>query len=143
VQLELACAVGVVDDAINRALAAQLAEESAQLAHGFFVGGGHGQGAHRRFLSLIFGAGRVFADKISGSPAAREDDGRATAGNVVVVTEIDRLGHSTRDLLDLSHQIGEAGASFKTLGDPLFHATTSQASWSARFSPPLPSSSAT
>jgi DNA invertase Pin-like site-specific DNA recombinase len=43
-----------------------------------------------------------------------------------VVTKIDRLGHSTRELLDLIHRISEAGASFKSLGDPLFDTGSSQ-----------------
>ena len=41
-------------------------------------------------------------------------------GDVVIVTKLDRLGRSTRELLNLLHQIDEAGAAFKSLGDPLF-----------------------
>jgi hypothetical protein len=44
----------------------------------------------------------------------------------VVVTKLDRLGRSTRELLDLIHRIDQAGASFKSLGDPLFDTTSSQ-----------------
>ena len=40
-------------------------------------------------------------------------------GDVVIVTKLDRLGRSTRELLNLLHQIDEAGAAFKSLGDPL------------------------
>ena len=47
-------------------------------------------------------------------------------GDVVIVTKLDRLGRSTRELLNLLHQIDEAGAAFKSLGDPLFDTTTSQ-----------------
>jgi DNA invertase Pin-like site-specific DNA recombinase len=36
------------------------------------------------------------------------------------------LGRSTRELLDLIHRIDQAGASFKSLGDPLFDTTSSQ-----------------
>jgi DNA invertase Pin-like site-specific DNA recombinase len=39
------------------------------------------------------------------------------AGDVVVVTKLDRLGRSTRELLDLIEQIGAAGAAFRSLGD--------------------------
>ena len=46
-------------------------------------------------------------------------------GDVVIVTKLDRLGRSTRELLNLLHQIDEAGAAFKSLGDPLFDTTTS------------------
>jgi DNA invertase Pin-like site-specific DNA recombinase len=47
-------------------------------------------------------------------------------GDVVVVTKLDRLGRSTRELLDLIHRIDQANASFKSLGDPLFDTTSSQ-----------------
>src|SRR5262249_53287934 len=44
----------------------------------------------------------------------------------VLVTKLDRLGRSTRELLDLIHRIDQAGASFKSLGDPLFDTSSSQ-----------------
>jgi DNA invertase Pin-like site-specific DNA recombinase len=47
-------------------------------------------------------------------------------GDTVVVVKLDRLGRSTRELLDLIHRIDQAGASFKSLSDPLFDTTTSQ-----------------
>jgi DNA invertase Pin-like site-specific DNA recombinase len=40
-------------------------------------------------------------------------------GDIVVVTKLDRLGRSTRELLDLVERISEAGAAFRSLGDPL------------------------
>jgi DNA invertase Pin-like site-specific DNA recombinase len=42
------------------------------------------------------------------------------AGDVVVVTKLDRLGRSTRELLDLIDRISKAGTSFRSLGDPLW-----------------------
>ncbi|WP_246738319.1 recombinase family protein [Bradyrhizobium sp. CCBAU 051011] len=48
------------------------------------------------------------------------------SGDVVVVTKLDRLGRSTRELLDLIEQIGAAGAAFRSLGHPLFDTTSSQ-----------------
>jgi DNA invertase Pin-like site-specific DNA recombinase len=48
------------------------------------------------------------------------------AGDVVLVTKLDRLGRSTRELLDLIERIGGAGAAFRSLGDPLFDTTSSQ-----------------
>jgi DNA invertase Pin-like site-specific DNA recombinase len=36
---------------------------------------------------------------------------------VVTVTKLDRLGRSTRELLDLIERIGKAGAAFRSLGD--------------------------
>jgi hypothetical protein len=40
--------------------------------------------------------------------------------------KLDRLGRSTRELLDLIERIGKAGAAFRSLGDPLFDTTSSQ-----------------
>ena len=45
-------------------------------------------------------------------------------GDTVVVTKLDRLGRSTRELLELIHRISQAGAFFKSLGDPLWDTTT-------------------
>jgi DNA invertase Pin-like site-specific DNA recombinase len=48
------------------------------------------------------------------------------AGDGVVVTKLDRLGRSTKELLDLIDRIGEAGASSRSLGDPLCDAGSAQ-----------------
>ena len=48
------------------------------------------------------------------------------ASDTVIVTKIDRLGRSTRELLELIERIGKAGAAFRSLGDPLFDTTSSQ-----------------
>ena len=48
------------------------------------------------------------------------------AGDVVVVTKLDRLGRSTRELLELIDRISKAGASFRSLGDPLWDTGSSQ-----------------
>jgi len=42
------------------------------------------------------------------------------------VTKLDRLGRSTRELLDLIEAIGNAGAAFRSLGDPLWDTSSSQ-----------------
>jgi len=47
-------------------------------------------------------------------------------GDVVLVTKLDRLGRSTRELLDLIESIGKAGAAFRSLGDPLWDTSSSQ-----------------
>jgi DNA invertase Pin-like site-specific DNA recombinase len=47
-------------------------------------------------------------------------------GDAVVVTKLDRLGRSTRELLDLIERISEAGAVFRSLGDPLWDTASSQ-----------------
>jgi len=48
------------------------------------------------------------------------------ASDVVIVTKLDRLGRSTRELLDLIDRIGKAGASFRSLGDPLWDTSSAQ-----------------
>ena len=47
-------------------------------------------------------------------------------GDIVVVTKLDRLGRSTRELLELIERISKAGASFRSLGDPLWDTSSSQ-----------------
>jgi DNA invertase Pin-like site-specific DNA recombinase len=76
------------------------------------------------------GAERINREKISGARADRPQLAKLMAalepGDVVLVTKIDRLGRSTRELLDLIERIAKAGASFRSLGDPLFDTTSSQ-----------------
>ena len=45
---------------------------------------------------------------------------------MVVVTKLDRLGRSTRELLELIDRIGKAGAAFRSLGDPLWDTSSPQ-----------------
>ena len=47
-------------------------------------------------------------------------------GDIVIVTKLDRLGRSTRELLELIDRIGKAGAAFRSLGDPLWDTSSSQ-----------------
>lgn len=76
------------------------------------------------------GATSLFKEKISGARADRPQLAKLMsalkAGDTVIVTKLDRLGRSTRELLDLIERIGAAGASFKSLGDPLWDTTSSQ-----------------
>jgi DNA invertase Pin-like site-specific DNA recombinase len=64
----------------------------------------------------------VFAEKQSGIKTDRAALARCVrsleAGDVLLVSKLDRLARSTRDLLNTLAAIGEAGASFKSLGDP-------------------------
>jgi DNA invertase Pin-like site-specific DNA recombinase len=68
------------------------------------------------------GATRVFSEKQSGAKTDRQQLAKAisalAAGDVLVVTKLDRLARSTRDLLNTLDAIGKAGARFKSLGDP-------------------------
>jgi DNA invertase Pin-like site-specific DNA recombinase len=76
------------------------------------------------------GAVRICREKISGVRAVRPQLTKLMhtigKGNVLIVTKLDRLGRSTRELLTLIHHIDEAGAAFRSLGDPLFDTSTSQ-----------------
>jgi DNA invertase Pin-like site-specific DNA recombinase len=67
------------------------------------------------------GAERVFAEKISGAVTDRKALGRAIAAlgtsDVLLVTRLDRLARSTRDLLNVLDAISKAGAGFRSLAD--------------------------
>ena len=76
------------------------------------------------------GADPIYREKISAVRADRPQLAKLMArlgtGDVVVVTKLDRLGRSTRELLDLIDRISKAGASFRSLGDPLWDTGSSQ-----------------
>ena len=76
------------------------------------------------------GAATTFKEKVSGVRADRPQLAKLMAslqaGDIVVVTKLDRLGRSTRELLDLIERIGKAGAAFRSLGDPLWETSSSQ-----------------
>jgi len=69
------------------------------------------------------GAGRVFADKISGSLRARPELDRMLdqlrAGDVVVVTKYDRLARSLKDLLEIVETVQARGAGFRSLAEDI------------------------
>src|SRR3974390_1134167 len=74
------------------------------------------------------GATRVFSEKVSGAKTDRAQLTQAiatlTVGDTLVVCKLDRLARSTRDLLNTLAAVGEAGASFKSLGDQWADTTT-------------------
>ena len=51
---------------------------------------------------------------------------RAEAGDLLIVARLDRLARSTRDLLNILHQLAEKGAKFKSLHDPWCDTSTPQ-----------------
>jgi DNA invertase Pin-like site-specific DNA recombinase len=74
------------------------------------------------------GAVRVFREVASGTKTDRAQLHRAlgelAAGDVLMVTRLDRLARSTRDLLNTLAAIGAAGAGFRSLGDAWADTTT-------------------
>ena len=74
------------------------------------------------------GCDRVFAEKISGAvsdrPALRKAIAALGPGDTLIVTRLDRLARSTRDLLNILDTIGKRQACFKSLADPWADTTT-------------------
>jgi DNA invertase Pin-like site-specific DNA recombinase len=74
------------------------------------------------------GCEKVYAEKVSGAKTDRAALARAIAacgpGDTLIVTKLDRLARSTRDLLNTLDAIGEAGAGFKSLADAWADTTT-------------------
>jgi len=72
----------------------------------------------------------IYREKISGVRADRPQLAKLMVAlkpsDVVLVTKLDRLGRSTRELLDLIDRIGKAGAVFRSLGDPLWDTSSPQ-----------------
>ena len=67
------------------------------------------------------GAEKVFAEKVSGAVTDRKALAKAIAalgaGDVLLVTRLDRLARSTRDLLNVLDAVSKAGAGFRSLAD--------------------------
>src|SRR5262249_13091084 len=76
------------------------------------------------------GCCKVFAEKISGVRSDRPQLAKALkalgASDVLVVTRLDRLARSTRDLLNILAGVVEHGAGFKSLNDTWADSTTPQ-----------------
>jgi DNA invertase Pin-like site-specific DNA recombinase len=74
------------------------------------------------------GCARTFAETVSGAKTTRAGLTRLLralgAGDVVVVTRLDRLARSTRDLLNILDAIGAKGAAFCSLSDAWADTTT-------------------
>ena len=74
------------------------------------------------------GAAKVFRETASGANADRRQLRRAlavlAAGDVLMVTRLDRLARSTRDLLNTMATIGDKRAGFRSLGDTWADTTT-------------------
>jgi DNA invertase Pin-like site-specific DNA recombinase len=74
------------------------------------------------------GAATVYREKISGAHANRPQLKKMISalrrGDLVLVTRLDRLGRSVRELLNLLAEFDQKGVGFKSLGDPWCDTTT-------------------
>jgi DNA invertase Pin-like site-specific DNA recombinase len=74
------------------------------------------------------GAQQVFSEKQSGVKTDRAALARCMAsleaGDTLLVTKLDRLARSTRDLLNTLDAVAKAGATFRSLGDAWADTTT-------------------
>jgi DNA invertase Pin-like site-specific DNA recombinase len=74
------------------------------------------------------GAEKVFAEKVSGAKTNRAQLAKAiealAGGDVLLVTRLDRLARSTRDLLNVLATVTDKGAGFKSLADAWADTTT-------------------
>ena len=90
--------------------------------------GGQSVDAQARQLRAA-GAAKVFREVASGAKTDRPQLARLVselaAGDVVMVTRLDRLARSTRDLLNTLAVITEKKAGFRSLGDAWADTTTS------------------
>ena len=74
------------------------------------------------------GADKIFAEKVSGTVTDRKALAKAIAalgeGDVLLVTRLDRLARSTRDLLNVLASVSEKGAGFRSLADAMIDTTS-------------------
>jgi DNA invertase Pin-like site-specific DNA recombinase len=73
------------------------------------------------------GCAKVYSEKFGAKtyrPERAKVLKRLHPGDVLVVTRLDRLARSTRDLLNILDTVGKAGADFKSLGDAWADTTT-------------------
>ena len=74
------------------------------------------------------GAEKIFPETASGAKTDRRELARALRalgdGDTLLVTRLDRLARSTRDLLNILDTIAKAGAGFRSLGDAWADTTT-------------------
>ena len=74
------------------------------------------------------GADKVYAETISGAITDRKQLARAiaalTCGDLLIVTKLDRLARSTRDLLNTLAAVADKQAGFKVLDNPAMDTTS-------------------
>ena len=92
------------------------------MIHGYAIVSTDGQTVAAQVATLTAaGAGKVFREAAGGAKTDRTQLRRAldqlAAGDVLMVTRLDRLAGSTRDLLNTLARITERKAGFRSLGD--------------------------
>src|ERR1700743_2104245 len=76
------------------------------------------------------GCAKIYAEKVSGARTDRAELAkvlkRLDREDLLIVTRLDRLARSTRDLLNILHAVADKGAKFKSIHDPWADTTTPQ-----------------
>ena len=84
--------------------------------------------AIRRLIYLAAGTATIYREKISGVRADRPQLKKMVAalrcGDLVIVTRLDRLGRSVRELLNLLAKFDKVGVGFRSLADVWCDTTT-------------------
>src|SRR5262249_31939823 len=77
---------------------------------------------------LKAGASKVFAEKVSGAKTDRQELRKVIKAlkqdDVLIVTKLDRLARSLRDILNVLDIISKNGAKFKSINEPWADTTT-------------------
>jgi DNA invertase Pin-like site-specific DNA recombinase len=99
-----------------------LSKESAMPIYGYARVSTDGQSLASQDAELhAAGCAKVYAEKISGARSDRPELAKAlkrlNTGDLLIVTRLDRLARSTRDLLNILDDIAKRGAGFKSLHD--------------------------
>src|SRR3974390_1960685 len=73
------------------------------------------------------GCAKVYSEKVSGARSDRPELAkllrRLDEGDVLMVTRLDRLARSTRDLLNILHTLGDRSIGFKSFAHARAHTT--------------------
>jgi len=101
-----------------------------RMIYGYARVSGDGQSLEAQLSALKDqGCNRIWSEKESGAATANRKALAAVMrqlgqGDVLIVTRLDRLARSTRDLLNTLASISEAGAGFKSLAEPMIDTTS-------------------
>src|SRR5689334_19702559 len=93
-----------------------------QMIYGYARVSTDGQSLDAQLAELrVAGCQKVFQEKISGARSDRRELARVMTklgkGDTLVICRLDRLARSSRDLLNLLHDIGLKGAKFRSIRD--------------------------